>query len=37
MRIGPQNQSYRRSLKGIKCKSLYNNTEGERSLELMVE
>jgi len=31
-----QNQSYRRSPKGIKCKSLCNNTKGGRSLESMV-
>jgi len=36
MRMGPRNQSYRRSPKGIKCKSLYDDTEGERSLESIV-
>ena len=36
MWMGPQNQSYRRGPKGTKCKSLYDDTERERSLELMV-
>ena len=36
MRMGPWNQSYGRSSKGIKCKSLCDDTEGGRSLESMV-
>ena len=31
MRMGSQNKPYGKSIKGIKCKDLYDNTKGRRS------